>query len=624
MLKFRSEVKESLLLVVFSFLLREYLTVATILFVAFGALLVGFKKRPNKMTRNIIALMVFASYWWSYGKVIDPEVGLNFLTTVIVLKLLEKESERDGFMILFGLLLIISAGSLFEKNLSYVIFYTMSFLLLIYDFYLNRGIAWKLKDFSIALLWVLPLTFSLFFFAPRLVSPIPFQQGKPSPGEVGYTPDVNISMIESLASNDEKVFEAQVSRMISQDDLYWRGNTLSFTDGWNWTLMNKSYGHVSSTENVADELTVKQSIRVYGRQEYFFTLDHPLKIMFRSREVYLNDMRSLSQGRSDWVARYDVVSSPVESFSYVEEDEKKYLRLPLKRIDKQWILATFKSEKLEDLNQELREYFAKNGFSYSLSPGSIQSFNDFMKIRKIGFCSHYASALALILRVKKIPSRLVSGFMGGSYNPYAQFYSLSQNDAHVWVEALENKKWVRVDPTSWIAPDRIRLGGEGYMASVSQSNLNLNSLKQFAWLYQAGQWFSQWDFRFYQWLEELDYDHQETWMAKLKLKRQWLYSIAVLMMVLFMGLYALYLSFKNKVPKGSPLQELWRDFMAKLRDRNLSLSFVSLSESRRVLNDTTIDQKEELLEIWDKLVVESFKNETTHNLEELKSCLKKI
>ncbi len=63
-------------------------------------------------------LGIFASYWLIYGKVIDPEVGLNFLTSVIVLKMLEKESRRDQYMIFFGLILLLSTGALFEKNLT--------------------------------------------------------------------------------------------------------------------------------------------------------------------------------------------------------------------------------------------------------------------------------------------------------------------------------------------------------------------------------------------------------------------------------------------------------------------------------------------------------------------------
>src|SRR5690606_4560617 len=98
-----------------------------------------------------------------------------------------KESIRDSYMIFFGLLLIISSGSLFERNLTYVFFFATSFLILIRDFYSTLGQKGRLRDLSKALLWTLPLTFFLFFFVPRLLNPIPFQQNKSSPGEVGYT-----------------------------------------------------------------------------------------------------------------------------------------------------------------------------------------------------------------------------------------------------------------------------------------------------------------------------------------------------------------------------------------------------------------------------------------------------
>ncbi len=34
-------------------------------------------------------------------------------------------------------------------------------------------------------------------------------------------------------------------------------------------------------------------------------------------------------------------------------------------------------------------------------------------------------------------------------------------------------------------------------------------------------WFGQWDFHFYQWLEQVDYYGQEAWLTRVKFKREW-------------------------------------------------------------------------------------------------------
>src|SRR5690606_22539112 len=152
--------------------------------------------------------------------------------------------------------------------------------------------------------------------------------------------------------------------------------------------------------------------------------------------------------------------------------------------------------------------------SYSLSPGRSQSFSEFME-RKVGLCSHYASAVALILRAKGIPSRLVSGHMGGSYNRFADFYLVSQNDAHVWVEAQSDGKWLRLDPTEWIAPERVRLGGDAFIESVQEGSfITGRLLRGPRFIQDLRMWFGQWDFLFYQWLEDMDYHSQEAFLLK--------------------------------------------------------------------------------------------------------------
>ncbi len=614
-----SEVKESLLVLVFAFLMNSHLTIVTMAFVVFGCTLVIFKLRPPKKVRNVLALFIFGSYWWSYGKVIDPEVGLNFLTTVTILKMMEKETLRDRFMIFFGLLLIISTGSLFEKTLSYVFFFAIAFFILIQDFYQSIGARWKIGEMLKALAWVLPLTGLLFFMAPRSMSPMPFHQGTSAKGEIGYTSDLNISQVESLTENNNSAFEVQLSRRVPNELLYWRGNSINFTDGWNWVVLSKTYpAHIDGQTEITETNGIRQTYRATSREDYYFTLDHPLLVATKGRVFSMDTAKSFPQGKSDWAPRYEVLSS-LKSRYETSEAPETYIRTPLKRREKEWIHARFQSEDPAQLLTDIKMYFSKNGFSYSLSPGKIESFQEFME-KKTGFCSHFASAVALILRVKKVPARVVSGFMGGTYNPYADYYSVSQNDAHVWVEYLAQGRWSRVDPTGWLAPTRLSLGGEAFMITQNQSK-SFNFLSGFGWYYDMRMWLGQWDFKFYQWLEEMDYQFQETWIQKMRLKRQWVYTIAVLTLVFFMLLYLWSLNRKEK-KFTSPHQELWNIFLDKIESRGLTLNPVSLEEARAQLKQIDHKDKDLLLRIWDKLVKFSFagirKDEGANLLSEIK------
>lgn len=612
--------KQNIVLILFTFLMREYLSGATLVFVVAALFLMAFNIRPNKLTRNILAVGVFASYWLTYGKLIDPEIGVNFLTSIITLKILEKETERDRYMIFFGLLLLISAGSLFEKNLTYVFFFAGSFFALITDFYSYLNQKWRLKDLSLSLLWVLPLTFLMFFMIPRLMSPIPFQDNGTAPGEIGYTSDVNISELDSVVPNEDPVFQVILSQKLRTQELYWRGNTLSFTDGWNWKA--HSHDREDSEELLGLPATgweIKQSYRLLQRPDYFFSMDYPAFVTYGNRiNKIVGQSRTLLQKRWEWVQRYEVYSDP--SAIKMESPEKVFLQVPLPKQVRNEIKEKFQGETLDEIQASVRTHFLKEKFSYSLSPGRSESFQTFLQ-NKTGLCSHYASALALILRVKGIPSRLISGYMGGEYNRFADYYLVTQNDAHVWVEAFDNGMWKRIDPTEWIAPDRVQLGGEAFVESMNAEGFRKNSfLKLPPFLNDFRQWFAQWDFHFYQWIEEMDYHTQEAWFTRLKFKRAWVFTALPLIMLSFMLAYIWFLSRKKQDTEEFPYQDLWNAFFERMNQRGVNLSRVNTKASYDLL---LRDKDPTPAAIWNELMAASFQNKKIE-VRELKKRIDKL
>lgn len=620
-IQIRSEIKEAIILLVFSALMVDTLTSVTIGMVFVGAIMVWFRKRPNKTARNVVTLGLFVAYWLTYGKVIDPEIGMNFLTSIVLIKLLEKETQRDQYMIFFGLILLVSAGSLFQRSLSYVFFFSLSFFILIQDLYKNLKLNARIMDILQSLIWVLPFTALLFFFVPRMMNPFQLEKGTPKEGEVGYTPDVNISNLESLSSNDSPVFQASVEALIPNPDLYWRGNTLSFSDGWNWPLMPQDHFQKAFLPSSIkyDDRGIKQKIRVFAQQEFYFGYDQPSRYITQKGEVELTSIRSLSQNRWQPSLRYQVVSQAggIVSPEKVKFDE---YRTGLKPEEKVWIHKHFHATDFPELQKEIQTFFQREAFSYSLSPGKVENLLDFMQLKKIGFCSHYASAVAQILRAKKIPTRLVSGFLGGSYNKFAGFYLVTQNDAHVWVEALYQGQWVRLDPTGWIAPDRIRLGGEAFMQQVNPQGISTMRIfgKRFGLFNDWQQWFSQWDFKFYQWLEEMDYYGQAALLENLHFKREWIFSFIPMMLALFMGLYVWHLTLKKV--RITEHEALWKKFQTKIKKRGIHLPLHSIAEGEEILKLQGL----EVHNIWNELVEVSFKTHTQARLNELKKKIQNL
>ena len=80
---------------------------------------------------------------------------------------------------------------------------------------------------------------------------------------------------------------------------------------------------------------------------------------------------------------------------------------------------------------------------------------DFLFTDKRGYCQHFSGAMALMLRLIGIPSRVVSGFAPGLRDPDTGTFVVRDTDAHSWVEVwFPQVGWVTVDPTPSAAPAR--------------------------------------------------------------------------------------------------------------------------------------------------------------------------
>jgi len=97
-------------------------------------------------------------------------------------------------------------------------------------------------------------------------------------------------------------------------------------------------------------------------------------------------------------------------------------------------------------------------FAYTLDvplPGR-DAVDEFLFGTRQGYCEHFASAFAVLMRGAGIPTRVVTGYAGGYRNPFGDYWIVRRMDAHAWVEVwLQGQGWVRVDPTAAVAPERI-------------------------------------------------------------------------------------------------------------------------------------------------------------------------
>jgi hypothetical protein len=97
--------------------------------------------------------------------------------------------------------------------------------------------------------------------------------------------------------------------------------------------------------------------------------------------------------------------------------------------------------------------YLRTTFSYSLTTPPPQAGRDpvdyFLFDAPGGFCSYFASAMAVLLRVNGVPARVASGYATGSYDSERQAYRISAGDAHAWVEVyFPGLGWVEFEPTT--------------------------------------------------------------------------------------------------------------------------------------------------------------------------------
>jgi transglutaminase-like putative cysteine protease len=100
---------------------------------------------------------------------------------------------------------------------------------------------------------------------------------------------------------------------------------------------------------------------------------------------------------------------------------------------------------VRDKARAVRDYLLAN-YDYSLNP-TATSVEDFVVNRHTGYCQHFATSMALLLRVEGVHARLVSGFVATEWNKVSGYLIVRAKDAHTWVEVLDENLWVRYDPT---------------------------------------------------------------------------------------------------------------------------------------------------------------------------------
>jgi transglutaminase-like putative cysteine protease len=199
-----------------------------------------------------------------------------------------------------------------------------------------------------------------------------------------------------------------------------------------------------------------------------FALEAPLAIPSIERHIVqlTENMQLVSEPPINQRVRYRAASQPAFMlFSDMPPSQQLRLAaLPYGYNPRTLAFAETLLQQEQDpvkLLQQVQAYFKSQPFSYTLSPPLLgqHTADEFLFDTRAGFCEHYASSFVILMRALGIPARVVTGYQGGEINSVDGFMAVRQSDAHAWAEVwLAAQGWVRVDPTAWVAPNRIARG----------------------------------------------------------------------------------------------------------------------------------------------------------------------
>jgi transglutaminase-like putative cysteine protease len=425
----------------------------------------------------ILTSVAVGAIFVSYGTIKGIEPGVSLIAVLMSLKILEAHTAREfQIMVLVGWVLCL-CGFFLAQDLSIALCVLVAFTLLVVALtQFHRGSApgafWPVMRTGGKLVaQAIPVIVVLFLFFPRISTGVRFLMTLPASAASGFSDRVSPGSVASLANSSEVAFRAEFpdGKLPRADALYWRGVVMSRGDGMEWRASEAPAAIPASGQRAPAGESIRQWITIepHGAR-WMFALDWPAQAPPGATLApgnYLWSGQSITKPR-----RYEVRSFPrIEATELRPRERDLLLQVPesispaVRELATSWTAGN--AEPRTVVANALR-YFQTQGFRYSLSPGEYRKndLEEFLFRRRIGFCEHYAGTFATLMRLARVPARVVVGYLGGEFNQLGRFFVVRQSDTHAWCEVwLPDSGWVRVDPTSVVAPDRVNLGFESFL-----------------------------------------------------------------------------------------------------------------------------------------------------------------
>ncbi len=423
---------------------------------------------PRRWLLIAITLGGIAGLLIEFRTLFGQEAGVTLLLMLTSLKMLETRSARDATLVLYLASFIIITNFFYSQTILTTA-YMLATLLVIVTTWLHlhspaMPLRPRLRTAGLLLAQSVPLMLVLFVLFPRAPGPL---WGMPHDdlAKTGLTDTMTPGSISKLSLSDEIAFRVRFrDKPPLREQMYWRGPVLAAYNGQAWSAGKGQTGRPARLDNTATLVDYSVMLEPHYKT-WLFALEMPLHVSVPAAMSYDFQLRQREPVSSR--LQYDVESA-LTYRANAEEDTfllRYALQLPeginprARQLAASW-RAQYRSD--EAVMLAALRHFNQEHFVYTLDPPQLTGFNTvdaFLFDTRQGFCEHYAGAFVFLMRAAGIPARVVTGYQGGEFNALGDYFIVRQADAHAWAEIwLQNRGWVRVDPTAAVSPARIRGG----------------------------------------------------------------------------------------------------------------------------------------------------------------------
>ena len=442
-----------------------------------GWLALNARALPRKAWLLMLLMLTLAATYASHGTLIGRDAGVTLLVVLLTLKTLELRARRDAFVVFFLGFFCMLSNFFYSQSLLTafsMVVGLLGLLTALVNAHMPVGkppLAQAAKTAGWMTLLGAPIMLVLFVLFPRL-APL---WGVPSDGMTGrsgLSARMEVGTIATLALDDSVAmrirFEGEAP---PQRELYFRGPVLSGFDGRQWLPLRDSLSlrHTLPANLQVTGEPVRYEVTLEPTQRpWLFVMEAATQSpeLPGYRNVMDADLQWLTNRPITELVRYKVSSYP--SFTHGPAETApgllEFVDLPPGFNPRTLALAAeirrdprYAKANAATLVQVALERLRTGGYTYTLEPGLYgqHTADEFWFDRKEGFCEHIASSFVILMRALDIPARIVTGYQGGELNSVDGFWVVRQSDAHAWTEVWQaGLGWVRVDPTSAVAPGR--------------------------------------------------------------------------------------------------------------------------------------------------------------------------